>query len=161
MRFDPDALLAALPRREIKPFIGVRVRRSTIQRETDSSLGKNGEYNGFSGRERDRTAGVSKKLIAAGATIRHADCDICGAVADHEHAEDYYDLTRWIGMCVPCHVHTLHKRFGQPRKWAALLDQHELPNDHWSRLVSAQPFDLAQLLRDRGAREPTLFDFAA
>jgi hypothetical protein len=160
MIFDPDALLAALPRREIKPLAGVKFRKSTIRRETDSSLGKDGEYNGFSGRERDRTADVSKKLIAAGATIRHANCDICGAAADHEHAEDYYGLTRWIGMCARCHVHTLHKRFTNPRKWSALLDLHELPEVHWARLVASEPFDLAQLLRDRGMREPTISDFA-
>ena len=75
MRFDPDALLAALPRRQIKPLTGVNFRRSTFQRETGSSLGQKGEYNGFTGRERTRTAEVSKKLIAAGATIRHPNCD--------------------------------------------------------------------------------------
>jgi hypothetical protein len=161
MRFDPDALLAALPRRNIRPLVGVRFRRSAIRREIDSSLGRKGEYNGFSDRERTRTAEVSKKLIAAGATIRHRNCDICGSAADHEHAEDYYDLARWIGMCAQCHVHTLHKRFTNPRKWAALLDLHELPEVHWARLVAPEPFDLAKLLRDRGVREPTINDFAA
>lgn len=161
MRFDPDALLAALPHRDIEPLAGLPVRRSTIQRETGSSLGHEGEYNGFSDRERKRTAEVSNKLIAAGATIRHANCDICGAPADHEHAEDYYDLTRWIGMCVKCHVHALHRRFTNPRKWATLLDVNEVRQNHWSRLISPEPFDLAQLLRSRGAREPTLRDFAA
>jgi len=57
-------------------------------------------------------------------------------------------------------VHTLHKRFTNPRKWSALLDLHELPEVHWARLVASEPFDLAQLLRDRGMREPTISDFA-
>jgi hypothetical protein len=83
MRFDPDALLAALPFREITTLVRVRIRSSIIQRATGSSLGQRGEYNGFSGRERTRTAEVSKKLIAAAATIRHAKCDICGEIADH------------------------------------------------------------------------------
>jgi hypothetical protein len=63
-------------------------------------------------------------------------------------------------MCRRCHVDALHKRFANPRKWATLLDEHELPDSHWSRLTSPEPFDLAQLLRDRGACEPTLRDFA-
>lgn len=159
MSFDPDALLAALPHREISP-ISTRIRRTVREVPTRSALGEGGEYNGFTGRERDRTADVSKALIARGATTRHATCDICGVPAAHEHAEDYYDLTRWIGMCVQCHVHTLHKRFTNPRKWSALLDLHELPPQHWARLVSPEPFDLAELLRSRGAREPTLADFA-
>jgi hypothetical protein len=161
MQFDPDALLAALPKRQIMPVRGGRIRPSSIDPPTASALGQKGEYNGFTGRERDRTAELSKRLIKEGATIRYATCDICGAIADHEHAENYYDLTRWIGMCKQCHVHALHKRFTNPRKWSALLDLHELPETHWSRLVSPRPFDLAQLLRGRGAREPRLGDFTA
>lgn len=161
MRFDPDALLAALPHREIKSLSGLKVRRSPRDLPTSSALRERGQYNGFTIGERNRTADVSKKLVASGATMRHATCDICRAAADHEHAENYYDLSSWIGMCKSCHVHALHKRFTNPSKWAALLDRHQVGGTHWARLVSLEPFDLALLLRDRGAKEPTLGDFAA
>lgn len=160
MRFDPDALLASLPHRTITPIRGIRRRTSAIEPPTRSALGEKGEYNGFTGRERNRTAELSKRLIGLGATIRHSTCDLCGRPADHEHAENYYDLTSWIGMCKTCHVHALHGRFSRPQKWAALLDACEAPDTHWSRLVAPEPFDLAELLRSRGLREPTLTDFA-
>jgi hypothetical protein len=161
MRFDPDKLLAALPIREIRPVTLGAVRSQTLPSGQQSALGEAGEYNGFTAAERTRTAALSKRLVARGATHRAATCDVCNGTSNvDEHAENYYDLCSWIGLCRSCHRNLLHKRFARPERWAALLDAHELPACHWARLVSRKPFDLAHLLRQRGIREPTLADFA-
>ena len=86
--FDPDALLAALPRRVIRP-IGPEVSiRSATRRvaPSASALFDEGSYNGFTGRERGRTADLSNWLVKVGSTERPAVCDICSAAADDEHA---------------------------------------------------------------------------
>ncbi len=155
--FDPDRLLAALPRREIVTVVaGVRTTRAKPRDPSfASALGQPGEYNGFTSLERNRTAALSKWLVANSATARPPVCDICGGAAQHEHAENYYDLTTWIGLCVGCHVHTLHRRFTNPKKWLALLDCQQLPDHHWARLTAMKPFDLAQYVRARGHLEPT------
>ena len=158
MRFDADALLAALPRRQIGAVHGP-FRMVLIEPRVSSALGQPGEYNGFTSTERNRTARLSKRLIQLGATQRSQTCDICESRAEDEHAEDYYDLSRWIGLCRSCHRNALHKRFANPARWLALLDSHELPETHWARLVSPDPFDLADLLRSRGSRESVISDF--
>ena len=161
MKFDPEALLAAMPRREIRrlpddfPIAASRPRTEPPV----SSLGEKGEYNGFTDRERYRIADLSKWLAAAGVTARPAICEICGGGAKHEHAENYYDLTSWVGLCVGCHVNALHRRFDQPAKWRALLDRYELSEGHWTRLVATEPFDLARHVRLKGQREPMRQDF--
>lgn len=161
--FDPDALLAALPRRAIRRLGPDVTVRSTKRRPAPegSALLIEGSYNGFSGTERGRTAGLSNWLVKAGYTERPSTCDICRAPAADEHAENYYDLTSWIGLCIPCHRTSLHKRFARPDRWAALLDACQLPAGHWARLVSSEPFDLAALLRSRGWQEPIRADYAA
>ena len=161
--FDPDALLAALPRRVIRP-IGPEVSiRSATRRvaPSASALFDAGSSNGFTGRERGRTADLSNWLVKVGSTERPAVCDICSAAADDEHAEDYYDLTSWVGLCRRCHRSALHGRFARPGKWSALLDRCEVPAGHWSRLVSSEPFDLAALLRSLCRCEPIKADYAA
>jgi hypothetical protein len=121
-----------------------------------SALGQLGEYNGFTGVERARTAALSNWLASVGCLDRPQRCDICRKLGKvDEHAEDYYDLGSWIGLCHGCHRSRLHKRFTQWGAWQALLDLHEVPAEHWTRLVSQQPFDLAILLRQRGRSEPT------
>ena len=160
--FDPDALLAALPRRTIRPFgteVVVRSVRRPVAPE-QSALFAKGSYNGFTDRERYRTADLSNWLARIGCTARPAICDICGAQAHDEHAEDYYDLTSWIGLCRRCHRTTLHGRFARPERWMALLNEHELPETHWARLVAMEPFDLAALQRSRGIHEPIKSDYA-
>ena len=163
VRFDPDALLAALPRREIRPFGPEVVVRSVKRRPEPegSALSLDGSYNGFSARERYRTADLSNWLAKMGCTERPAACDICHAPAHDEHAEDYYDLGAWIGLCRRCHRSSLHGRFARQAVWAALLDECELPDSHWARLVSPEPFDLAALQRSRGRLEPIKADYAA
>jgi len=163
MRFDPDALLAALPRRVIRPFEHHVVIRLTKRRVVPggSALLDDGAYNGFSGRERSRTADLSNWLAKVGSTERPNICDICGTPADDEHAEDYYNLTSWVGLCRRCHRTILHGRFARPEHWLALLDRYEVPEGHWSRLVSSEPFDLAALLRSRGRYEPIKADYEA
>lgn len=160
--FDPDALMAALPRRDVRPFgPDIVVRSKAPYPVLDGSmLLEHGSYNGFSDRERDRSASLSNWLAKMGCTERPATCDICGAPADDEHAENYYDLTTWIGLCRRCHRSALHGRFARPKRWTALLDESELTEQHWARLVSSEPFDLAALLRDRGGREPIKSDYA-
>lgn len=160
--FDPDALLSALPRRAIVPFGSDVVFRSTGRRVVadESGLWDKGAYNGFTDRERSRTADLSNWLATVGSTKRPTICDICKAPADDEHAENYYDLTTWIGMCRRCHRSALHGRFKRPAKWLALLDESEVPSGHWARLVSLEPFDMATLLRARGSQEPIKADYA-
>ncbi|MFO1255013.1 MAG: hypothetical protein U1E37_05015 [Sphingomonadaceae bacterium] len=159
--FDPDALLAALPRRSIRQFgPDVMVRFSKRSEPTGSALLLKGSYNGFSDRERYRTADLSNWLVKMGCTKRAAVCSICGSPAEDEHAEDYYDLTTWIGLCRRCHRTILHGRFVRPERWLSLLDEQGLPDGHWARLVASEPFDLAALLRSRGVREPIKIDFA-
>lgn len=162
-RFDPDALLAALPNRSIRSFSPEVVVRSTRRRSVPevSALFLKGAYNGFSDRERYRTADLSNWLAKMGCTERPGRCDICSAPAEDEHAEHYYDLTSWIGLCRRCHRTTLHGRFARPERWLALLDECQVPERHWSRLVSSEPFDLAALQRARGWREPVKADYAA
>jgi hypothetical protein len=159
--FDPDRLLAALPTREITPVAasGRAIRVTVREVPLVSALGQPGEYNGFTLRERNRTASVSNWLVASNATARPPICDICGESAQHEHAENYYDLTTWIGLCVSCHVHTLHRRFTNPGKWLHLLNRHELPGNHWARLVAMAPFDLAHHVRNQGQREPSKVNY--
>lgn len=160
MCFDPDALLAALPCREIKP-LNIPVRCGSPKSAISASaLTQRSEYNGFAKPERDRTARLSVRLERLGLAPRPLKCELCGEAADDEHAENYYDLSSWVGLCLFCHRTALHNRFRRPERWLQLLDKHELPSDHWSRLVSAEPFDLAKLLRDRGRREPSILDFA-
>ena len=159
--FDPDALLAALPHRSVRPF-GPEVTIRSTRRPTPegSALFDKGAYNGFSDRERYRTADLSNWLAKVGCTERPSVCSICSAPADDEHAEDYYDLTSWIGLCRRCHRASLHGRFARSARWSALLDECQLPEGHWTRLVSSEPFDLAALLRSRGQREPIKADYA-
>lgn len=161
--FDPDALLVALPRREVRSFGPDVVVRAVDRRSVPdgSALFEKGSYNGFSDRERYRTADLSNWLAKVGSTERPLTCDICRAPADDEHAENYYDLTTWIGLCRRCHRSALHGRFARPERWLTLLDECQLPDHHWARLVSSEPFDLAALLRSRGWREPTKADYAA
>jgi len=162
-RFDPDALLAALPRRHVRCF-GPEVTIRSSGRPPDpegSALFLKGSYNGFSDRERYRTANLSNWLAKMGCIERPTSCDICGRPADDEHAEDYYDLTAWAGLCRRCHRVALHNRFTRPDRWIALLDERQLPDTHWSRLLSAEPFDMACLQRSRGRREPIKADFRA
>ena len=96
-------------------------------------LAEAGAYNGFSHRERYRTADLSNWLVKVGCTKRPDVCDLCKAPAQDEHAENYYDLTSWIGLCQRCHRSALHGRFKRSEKWFALLDAHEVPANHWSR----------------------------
>ncbi|MEQ1514899.1 MAG: hypothetical protein ABL931_00250 [Usitatibacteraceae bacterium] len=160
--FDADALLDALPRRAIHRFSpDVTVRFSKRPEPEGSALLLKGSYNGFSDRERYRTANLSNWLVKIGCTERATVCSICGSPAEDEHAEDYYDPTTWIGLCRRCHRTVLHGRFTRPERWLSLLDEQQLPGAHWARLVSSEPFDLAALLRSRGAREPIKMDFAA
>jgi hypothetical protein len=157
--FDPDALLAALPMRQINLVSFTPARTSRIPSVTKSALGNVGEYNGFSHLERSRTARLSNRLVQLGATARPTECDICGCPAADEHAENYYDISRWVGLCKRCHRNALHNRFKSPDKWTELLDRCGLPDTHWARLVASEPFDLAGLLRTRGIREPQIVDF--
>ena len=162
MSFDPEALLAAMPKRELRPIPdGVRIPKTRSRPvPTESAMGQPDEYNGFTKRERYRIADLSVWLAKVGATDRPTTCDICGGEARDEHAENYYDLSGWVGLCIPCHRNALHTRFYNPSKWFALLDRHRLPDAHWARLVPMVPFDMASFLRARSVFEPTREDFA-
>lgn len=159
--FDPEALLTAMPKRVLRKIPeSVRIPRSRERSvPIESAMGQPEEYNGFSKRERYRIAELSKWLEKVGAIDRPVTCDICGYEAQDEHAENYYDLSSWIGLCIPCHRNALHKRFEHPQDWFAMLDKWEVAEDHWSRKVAMQPFDMASYLRRRGVSEPIREDF--
>jgi hypothetical protein len=154
VNFDPDALLLALPKRPIT------ILPSATRLPRKRSFGDMSDYNGFTGRERLRTQGLSKWLYVMGAMQHLGSCEICARDTDQLHAEDYYDLTTWLTICRGCHS-SLHQRFGRPTKWQERLDTHGVSDRHWSRLVSLTPFDLANLLRQRGRTEPTYSTFVA
>ncbi len=151
--FDPDALLAALPRRKIQPLLPETPlpRRRAVADLSD--------YNGFTGKERLRTFEVAKWLMRLGAMEKPSQCDLCGKDTDQQHAEDYYDLRTWMDVCRSCHG-KIHQRFRYPHKWQPFLDSLSVSSIHWVRLVSREPFDLAALLRARGVDEPSYETFA-
>lgn len=159
--FDPDVLLAALPRRQVRPAPQGTVFRSvaTLAMPGTSTLGSSGEYNALSGAERRRAAAVSNWLCRLGSVERPTTCSICKAAADDEHAENHYDLSTWIRLCRRCHRSALHGRFVRPHNWETLVDRCEIPGWHWARVVTQQPFDMAGLLRSRSARDPRKGDF--
>lgn len=160
--FDPDALLAAMPRRKVRRIpddIRIPKTRSRVV-PIESAMGQVEEYNGFTKRERYRIADLSIWLERVGATDRPQACDICGGAAQDEHAENYYDLSGWVGLCIPCHRNALHKRFDNPSRWYALLDRCSVGPGHWTRLVAMTPFDMASYVRAHGIFEPKREDFA-
>jgi hypothetical protein len=148
LSFDPYRLLAALPRRRINMLpAGTAVPRRRGLKVVGNP------YNGFDAGERSRTHQVSKWLVSKGAMDPGRTCDICVGPTTLSHAEDYFDLSTWIDMCLGCHAR-LHKRFGRLTGWIEHLNRHGVPSEHWTRLVSPEPFDLAGLLRQRGVTEP-------
>lgn len=154
MTFDPDRLLAALPMRTIQ------ILPATTKFPSRRSFGDMSEYNGFSGRQRLRTHGVSKWLRSIGAMHHEGLCEVCQKATDQLHAEDYFNLASWMNMCRGCHV-ALHKRFASPKPWLRKLDEHGVLTEKWPRLLSTEPFDLAKLLRQRGHSEPSYETFIA
>lgn len=154
MQFDPDALLEALPMRSLK----ARLPNAPPPRLNWSLLPTT--YNGFTPMERGRTGAIAFWLQEFGCMARPDVCAICHSAATQQHAEDYYAFERWIDVCAGCHG-VLHKRFFQRSAWLNRLDRFAITADHWTRLVSPEPFDLAALLRSRGAREPPAANLAA
>jgi len=150
--FDPDRLLALLPKRSLKLL------PKGMQLPRKKSVGILSDYNGFTGKERLRTFEVEKWLISVGSISPSVECHICGRSASARHAEDYYDLTSWMALCHSCHGR-LHKRFSNPRAWHERLEEATLPQNHWARAISSTPFDLAKVLRERGKCEPLHGDF--
>jgi hypothetical protein len=150
--FDPDLLLALLPRRVIRSL------PPATQLPRKKSVGNLSDYNGFTGKERLRTFEIEKWLIGLGAVTPSHECDICHRPASGRHAEDYFDLSSWMGLCHSCHSR-LHKRFGNTRAWRERIEEADLPDDHWARAISREPFDLARLLRQREKCEPVHADF--
>lgn len=116
------------------------------------------DYNGFTGRERLRTFGLQKWLVKMGALTPLLHCQICDQPCDQEHAEDYFNLERWIELCRGCHG-KLHKRFSNPLVWQRHLDEREVPASSWAHALSARPFDLASYIKSRGAGEPSYATF--
>jgi len=102
--FDPDALLAALPRREVRALeahIIIRAAKRPLATNA-SALFEKGAYNGFSDRERNRIAELSNWLAKQGCTERSAICDICRSPARDEHAEHYYDAYTCFSITARC-----------------------------------------------------------
>jgi len=150
--FDADRLLSSLPHRHIAE-LGTSVVAPKVR-----AVGKLSDYNGFSGKERLRTFEVAKWLNKVGAMQHSGLCNLCNKTCDQQHAEDYYTLSTWIDMCRSCHTR-LHQRFRHSAQWQRYLDALNLTDGHWARMISSEPFDLALLLRTRGATEPVFENF--
>lgn len=149
--FDPDGLLALLPRRVIIPL------PSDTPVPRPRAVSDMSAYNGFTGKERLRPFEIWKWLVRLNAVQQGDCCNICGRYSRGQHAEDYYTLVTWMDICDSCHQR-LHKRFSDDRLWLARLDEAHVPATHWSRAVSREPFDLAGLLRGRGGKEAAYSD---
>ena len=71
------------------------------------------EYNGFSGKERDKVAVIIRKAIQSGELPAPNKCCMCGQEKGmlHYHLEDYSKpLEDLQPICVGCHMR-LHIRF--------------------------------------------------
>ena len=145
--FNVEAYLAGLPRRNIKLLpVGIQIPKFRAS-------GHLSDYNGFTSKERLRTFEIAKWLIASEAMQHTERCSICGAAADQQHAEDYFDLHTWMDICRSCHT-SLHSRFRTPDAWERRLASHSLPTDHWAVRLPAFPIDVAAFHRSRGRSEP-------
>ena len=138
-RFEPEALLAALPhRRLLRPAIlpPAKLREWRWPRMRP--------YNGFSHEQRVLTWQIGWLLREVGAFKLAVACDICGTTNRlGYHSEDYTDLERSPTMCSACHA-VIHQRFGKPSQWREVLGRAtSVKKDHWTWLLSVGSFDLA------------------
>ena len=87
------------------------------------------DYNGFTGRQRDRKLRALHRPHAEGTypgTGR--PCDLCGDpdAVTAPHSEDYSEPFKWepphtFALCNRCHLH-IHKRFNRPESWAEFVE---------------------------------------
>jgi hypothetical protein len=143
-QFDPAALLAALTTQTI-------AWPETLEGMTlpKWSGGPVGPYNGFTPDERLRHWQKAVILRRLGRFPNPSACAVCGT--DKRvgwHSEHYYDLTRCIGLCWPCHM-ALHRRFARPQGWARRVALSTAP-PAWVAELPVKPFDLASWLRSQG-----------
>lgn len=152
LAFEIAAYLVGLPKRVIKPLpVGTAIPKIT-------SSGKLTDYNGFTAQERLRTFEISKWLIKSGAMQHSGYCSICGAPADQQHAEDYFDLETWMDICRGCHS-SLHGRFRTPAAWDRRVASFALDADHWAKALPTFQIDVAAFHRSSGRPEPTAAEF--
>lgn len=149
---DIAAYLADLPRRSIK-----RLPAGTAIPKIAAS-GKLTDYNGFTAQERLRTFEIAKWLIKSGAMQHSGRCSICGAPADQQHAEDYFDLETWMDICRGCHS-SLHSRFRTPAAWDRRIERFALDAGHWAKALPTCQIDVAAFHRSKGRAEPTAVEF--
>lgn len=87
-------------------------------------------YNGFSPAERHAKSQTRRSRHAQGVfdpPPAKGRCMLCGdpkAERVEYHSEDYEEPFSWkppacYVLCLPCHRHWLHRRFGNPTRWAA------------------------------------------
>jgi hypothetical protein len=86
-------------------------------------MGESKPYNGFSGKERDESWVIQKKLRDQG-QISWDDkaCEMCNQYGGiiMPHLEDYTKPTEFHPLCVECHM-CLHARFKAKDGWVRLL----------------------------------------
>lgn len=142
--FDPDAYIASLPVRELRPpRLDAPTRFPTWRWPLPRS------YNGFSGIERVRGWQVSRWLEAAECLTCPEKCEICcGGSGVAFHSETYAHIARAPALCRSCH-RALHRRHTEWREWRSIVDAGTRTGEEWFATALRHGFDLAGHLRAR------------
>jgi len=81
------------------------------------------DYNGFTGRQRQKVFEIIKHLKTTGRIIKeHKVCEICGTTEGFigGHSENYFDWYNTHSLCSSCHIN-LHLRFKAWDSWIGYL----------------------------------------
>ena len=147
-----ERILEALPKQEIGVFpAGTKV--PNVRKVTPLA-----EYNGFDGYERNRTWNVCKWLMEHGKMLRPSKCDLCGTDASQYHAENYFDFSSYVAVCIPCH-RFVHNRLRNFETWESRVQAFDKPEGHWIRLLGPSSLPVADWCAAIGQCEPTFSDF--
>jgi hypothetical protein len=105
-------------------------------------------YNGFTGAERRRRAGVTRLLRAKGGVAKPQQCSLCGSRKNvGYHGEDYFSPWSMVSICSGCHG-SVHFRFKSTDKWQQRLHDHrDGPYAHEFRALPLVEPDFAGWLR--------------
>ena len=104
-----------------------------------------GPYNGATGAERVYAWQKNQIAWRLGWLPRNQTCSICQVrPAEQGHQELYQRPFALMPVCRSCHVR-LHRRFGNPHRWEAFVDQ--LSPDNWARMLLPEQLDRLDAIR--------------